>query len=53
MVHVLAAVLGLAVIIQTSTLAFGVVKIVGAGYLIWLGIKALRYKHFYWEVGLP
>lgn len=40
MVHVFAAVLGLAVLIQTSAIAFSVVKLVGAAYLIWLGIKA-------------
>ncbi|TGG89383.1 LysE family translocator [Natronospirillum operosum] len=42
MVHVLVALLGLAALIQTSAAAFSVVKFVGAGYLIWLGIKALR-----------
>lgn len=44
MVHVFAAVLGLAVLIQTSATAFSIVKIAGAGYLIWLGIKAFRSK---------
>lgn len=42
MVHVVVAVLGLAALIQASAVAFSVVKIVGAGYLIWLGIKVLR-----------
>ena len=42
MVHVLVAFLGLTVLIQTSAVAFSVVKFLGAGYLIWLGIKALR-----------
>lgn len=42
MIHVAAAVLGLAVVIQTSVLAFTIVKVVGAAYLIWLGIKAIR-----------
>lgn len=41
MVHVLVAFLGLAALIQTSAVAFSVVKFAGAGYLIWLGIKAL------------
>jgi len=45
LVHVAAAVLGLAVVIQTSAAAFGVVKIIGAGYLLWLGIKAIRSKN--------
>ncbi len=44
MVHVLAAVSGLAILIQTSALAFGIVKFVGAGYLIWLGLKTFRSK---------
>ena len=43
-VHIIAAVLGLAVLIQTSVLAFSAIKLVGAGYLIWIGIKALRSK---------
>jgi len=40
--HVLMAAAGLSVIIATSALAFSVVKWVGAAYLIWLGIAALR-----------
>jgi len=41
LVHVIAAVLGLAILIQTSALAFTLIKLAGAGYLIWLGIKVL------------
>ena len=41
MVHTLAATLGLALVLQTSPLAFLVVKVVGAGYLLWLGCKAI------------
>ncbi len=44
MVHVLAAALGLAVLIQTSELAFSLIKGIGALYLIWLGVKAIRSK---------
>src|SRR5688572_13969236 len=40
-VHVLAAVLGLSAILATSSLAFTIVKWVGAGYLVWIGIQAL------------
>ena len=39
--HVLTATFGLTLLIQTSELAFIVVKIIGACYLIWLGIKVL------------
>lgn len=39
--HVAAATFGLALLIQTSAAAFWVVKLVGAAYLIWLGVKAL------------
>ncbi|MCE2593640.1 LysE family translocator [Motilimonas cestriensis] len=45
--HVLAATFGLTLLIQTSELAFYAVKIVGAGYLIWLGIKALRARRLF------
>lgn len=41
MVHTVAATLGLAFVLQTSPLAFWTVKLVGAGYLIWLGYKAI------------
>lgn len=40
--HTAAAALGLALVLQTSPLAFWIVKAVGATYLIWLGVKALR-----------
>jgi threonine/homoserine/homoserine lactone efflux protein len=42
MVHAVAAALGLALLLQTSPLAFGVVKGVGAAYLLWLGYRAIR-----------
>jgi len=40
--HILTATFGLTLLIQTSALAFIIVKFIGAGYLIWLGIKVLR-----------
>lgn len=40
--HILTATFGLTLLIQTSELAFIIVKLIGAGYLIWLGIKVLR-----------
>lgn len=41
LVHVAAATVGLSAILLTSSSAFGVVKVLGAGYLIYLGIRAL------------
>lgn len=43
--HVIAATFGLTLLIQTSEIAFYVVKFIGAAYLIWLGIKVLRSKN--------
>lgn len=40
--HVLMAAAGLSAILATSATAFSIVKWVGASYLIWLGIQALR-----------
>ena len=43
-VHTLFAAVGLSAILMTSALAFDIVKFVGAGYLIYLGIRALLEK---------
>ena len=40
-VHVLAAILGLSAILATSSVAFTTVKLVGACYLLWIGLQAL------------
>ncbi|KQB16555.1 LysE family translocator [Rhodobacter capsulatus] len=40
--HALLAAAGLSAILASSALAFGLVKWVGAAYLIWLGLGALR-----------
>ncbi|WP_435360516.1 LysE family translocator [Haloarchaeobius sp. DFWS5] len=42
LVHTLAAVAGLSVLLQTSALAYSLVKYVGAAYLAYLGIQTLR-----------
>ncbi|MCG7600227.1 LysE family translocator [Halomonas sp. McH1-25] len=42
--HVLLAALGLSAVLATSAIAFSMVKWLGAAYLIWLGIQALRTK---------
>lgn len=41
-VHVFAASLGLSALLATSATAFTIVKLVGAGYLIWIGITMWR-----------
>jgi threonine/homoserine/homoserine lactone efflux protein len=43
-VHTLGAAVGLSAILMTSALAFNVVKLVGAAYLIYLGIRAIMEK---------
>ena len=43
-IHVLLAALGLSAIVATSVIAFSIVKYIGAFYLIYIGITALRSK---------
>jgi threonine/homoserine/homoserine lactone efflux protein len=43
MFHVVAVAFGLSAILATSDLAFGVIKWLGAGYLIFLGVKSLTH----------
>lgn len=43
-VHTLGAAVGLSALLMTSALAFNAVKFVGAAYLVYLGIRALREK---------
>lgn len=44
MLHVLAAALGLSLIVSQSAMAFSLVKFVGAAYLVYLGIRMLLRK---------
>ncbi len=44
MFHVLAAALGLSLLVAESMTAFNLVKYVGAAYLVYLGIRLLRHK---------
>lgn len=41
-IHVAYTILGVGLIIRQSILLFSILKLVGASYLIWLGIKMLR-----------
>ena len=44
LIHILAAALGFSLILQSSPLAYALLKYLGAGYLLWLGIKAFSRK---------
>ena len=43
-VHVFAAALGLSALLAASATAFTVVKVIGAAYLVWIGIGMLRQR---------
>jgi threonine/homoserine/homoserine lactone efflux protein len=42
LVHVAGAVLGISALLASSAVAFSAVRWLGAGYLVWLGVKTLR-----------
>jgi threonine/homoserine/homoserine lactone efflux protein len=44
LVHTIFAALGLSLILKTSAFAFFIVKVIGAGYLIYIGFKSLLNK---------
>jgi threonine/homoserine/homoserine lactone efflux protein len=43
---------GLGVVVQGSIVVFAVLKLAGAGYLVWLGIQAIRHRRAF-DVGDP
>ncbi|WP_350350988.1 LysE family translocator [Microbacterium sp. A8/3-1] len=42
---VVAVAFGVGAIVSSSVIAFTVIKIIGAAYLVWLGIQAIRHRH--------
>jgi RhtB (resistance to homoserine/threonine) family protein len=42
LIWTIAAAVGLAAVVRESAVAFAILKLVGAAYLIWLGVQALR-----------
>jgi threonine/homoserine/homoserine lactone efflux protein len=44
LIHTLLAAVGLSALLMTSALAFSIVKLGGAGYLLWLGVRAFMEK---------
>jgi RhtB (resistance to homoserine/threonine) family protein len=45
LIHITYCILGLAVVISQSLLLFSIIKYIGAGYLIYMGITALMARH--------
>ncbi|BAJ73725.1 putative threonine efflux protein [Microbacterium testaceum StLB037] len=42
---ILATAFGIGALVASSIVAFTVLKIIGAAYLVWLGIQAIRHRH--------
>jgi len=51
MVHVLAAAIGISLVIAKSAVAFHAIKFIGAAYLVFLGIRLLMRKQAVTQVG--
>lgn len=51
--HVLCAALGLAVLLRTSPAVFGMVRMIGMAYLVWLGNAILRSSSLTFDAALP
>lgn len=51
LVHVLAAAVGISLLIAQSALAFNLIKYLGAAYLVYLGLRMLWQKQGFGEVG--
>ncbi len=52
LVQMLLVALGLGTLVERSLVAYNVVKLVGAGYLIFLGVQAFRHRHSVAEAAL-
>ncbi|WP_163337140.1 LysE family translocator [Desulfopila sp. IMCC35008] len=52
LVHIFAAAFGLSAILSTSAMAFAIVKYIGAAYLVYLGIQALRSKGISFDISV-
>ena len=52
-VHIVLAAVGLSALLATSALAFGVVKWLGAAYLVWTGLSMLRARAAAPTAGTP
>jgi threonine/homoserine/homoserine lactone efflux protein len=53
LVHVIAGAFGVSALVMASAEAFTILKFVGAAYLIWLGIKAIREARIKVPAGVP
>lgn len=51
--HAVAATLGLSALLLSSALAFSIVKYLGAGCLIYLGVRALLTRHETGQIAVP